>query len=182
MIDSRGGKDSASIARFVGATADEATKRRQLYFNGRSGSAVFLRMLAGLASSSGESDLPGREEWTGCRIPMLCLAGQADQICPRHNVDLIAKWFDGEAGEAGGTDSGTLPLAAGDVPINTGAASQQAKTEQTATVKESAPSTNTRVVVLPSPAAHGMLYDTVTGPEVIELVEGFLQKEMEHSR
>ena len=96
MWDRRGGPDSVSVRRFVGAKADLATKKLQERFNQQSQTAVWRRMAYGLlppiqASSDAVAGLPGLELWSGITCPIYLIAGEGDKITSPEEVSIISK-------------------------------------------------------------------------------------------
>lgn len=82
--DRRGGVNSPSVQRFVGADADLETKKLQERFNSQSRTAVWRRMASGSLPSfkNGKrtGGLPGEEVWAGLECPVFLVAGEDDQI------------------------------------------------------------------------------------------------------
>lgn len=95
--DRRGGIESKSVVRMVGADGDDETKKLQLRFNKQSRTAVWLRMARGMCPdySTGlpEGGLPGRDVWAGLKIPVFLAAGEADHVTPATNVKRIVEFL-----------------------------------------------------------------------------------------
>jgi pimeloyl-ACP methyl ester carboxylesterase/protein-tyrosine phosphatase len=95
--DRRGGLDSASIRRFVGADADEETKKLQDRFNNQSRSAVWRRMASGslptYKDGVAHGGLPGREVWSGLECPVFLVAGEADHITKATELATISEFL-----------------------------------------------------------------------------------------
>jgi pimeloyl-ACP methyl ester carboxylesterase/protein-tyrosine phosphatase len=96
--DRRGGAGSASVARFVGRDADSSTKALQLKFNEQSRTPVWRRMAWGslpVYDSDGEATggIPGKAVWAGLELPVLLVAGAADQMTKAEEVEKIAKFL-----------------------------------------------------------------------------------------
>ena len=96
LWDRRGGPNSASVRRFVGAKADLATKTLQEKFNKQSKTAVWRRMTFGLLpSEQGNGDtkrgLPGPELWSGVSCPLFLIAGEGDKITPPEELSIISE-------------------------------------------------------------------------------------------
>jgi pimeloyl-ACP methyl ester carboxylesterase/protein-tyrosine phosphatase len=95
--DRRGGLESASVRRFVGADADEETKKLQVRFNNQSRSAVWRRMAAGslptYENGVAHGGLPGREVWSGLECPVFLVAGEADNITKPTELVKIASFL-----------------------------------------------------------------------------------------
>lgn len=95
--DRRGGLESASIRRFVGADADEETKKLQNRFNNQSRSAVWRRMASGslptYKDGVAHGGLPGREVWSGLECPVFLVAGEADHITKATELAKISEFL-----------------------------------------------------------------------------------------
>ncbi|APA11113.1 hypothetical protein SS1G_03138 [Sclerotinia sclerotiorum 1980 UF-70] len=95
--DRRGGPESASVHRFVGASADEETKKLQERFNSRSKTAVWRRMAAGTLpvyeNHIAKGGLPGRDVWKGLDMPVFLVAGAADNITKPGEIEKIAQYL-----------------------------------------------------------------------------------------
>lgn len=92
--DRRGGTESASVVRFVGADADIETKKLQVRFNEQSRTPVWRRMASGSLPKFVDGvpigGLPGKEVWAGLEVPVFLVAGEADHITKPGEVDKIA--------------------------------------------------------------------------------------------
>ncbi|KAH0538990.1 hypothetical protein FGG08_004439 [Glutinoglossum americanum] len=115
--DRRGGTESPSVSRFVGKEADLETKKLQEKFNEQSRTAVWRRMVKGLMDKKGGDErsmggLPGRQVWSGLEVPVLLVAGEADNITRPEEVEKIAEFL-GKSGAdhktSDGGVSGTTP-------------------------------------------------------------------------
>ncbi|KAK1088052.1 hypothetical protein LTR33_000741 [Friedmanniomyces endolithicus] len=95
LIDRRGGLESASITRMVGEGADTGTRKLQRKFNDQSRSAVFLRFALGMSTTAADPDsaLPGKEVWSGIKVPLFLVAGESDQVTSPKEVEQIANWL-----------------------------------------------------------------------------------------
>ena len=95
--DRRGGLESPSVHRFVGADADEETKRLQEKFNNQSRSAVWRRMASGslpvYESGVPKGGLPGRDVWARLEVPVFLAAGEADYITKAVEIEKIASFL-----------------------------------------------------------------------------------------
>ena len=94
--DRRGGLESESVARFVGAGADTETKKLQLRFNENSRTSVWQKMAWGALPSftkegNIEGGLPGPEVWSGLFLPVYLVAGEADHVTTPEEVNLISE-------------------------------------------------------------------------------------------
>ncbi|KAH9216967.1 hypothetical protein DL95DRAFT_387167 [Leptodontidium sp. 2 PMI_412] len=92
--DRRGGTESASVHRFVGADADEETKKLQYRFNDQSRTAVWRRMASGslpiYEHGIAKGGLPGRTTWAGLEVPVFLVAGEMDNITKPGEIEKIA--------------------------------------------------------------------------------------------
>ncbi|KAK0798749.1 hypothetical protein LTS02_008452 [Friedmanniomyces endolithicus] len=95
LIDRRGGLESASITRMVGEGADTGTRKLQRKFNDQSRSAVFLRFALGMLTTAADPSgaLPGKEVWSGIKVPLFLVAGESDQVTSPKEVEQIAEWL-----------------------------------------------------------------------------------------
>ncbi|KAI9781283.1 MAG: hypothetical protein M1839_006076 [Geoglossum umbratile] len=197
--DRRGGIESASVARFVGKEADLETKKLQLKFNDQSRTAVWRRMVGGLLSKDGDgrfaSGLPGREVWSGLEIPVLLVAGEADNITRPEEVEKIAEFLgkSGADSKLGDGVSGIVPDAITPVYISSvehpGRSSREivAKGESLAVIDEASkprlPSASTIIpkprkllkrTILPAPASHALIYSSSSCHILSGLISDFL--------
>ena len=93
--DRRGGSESASVVRFVGAKADTETKKMQERFNTQSQTAVWRRMASGALPTVHNNGvlsggLPGPEIWAGVASPIYLIAGEADKITKPKEITVIS--------------------------------------------------------------------------------------------
>ncbi|TVY90188.1 mRNA-capping enzyme, partial [Lachnellula willkommii] len=92
--DKRGGKDSASVARFVGVDADDETKALQYRFNYQSKTPVWRRMASGTLptyeNGVAKGGFPGGDVWAGLEVPVFLVAGEADNITKPGEIQKIA--------------------------------------------------------------------------------------------
>ncbi|KAK3716492.1 hypothetical protein LTR37_006388 [Vermiconidia calcicola] len=185
QFDRRGGLFSASVTRVVGSGADDETRKMQLNYNEQSESGPFLRIMgAGL----GPDGLPGKAIWSGIKVPLFLVAGDADGITPALEAENIAFWLKHEH-EADQDDSGhatapAVPAIAGD----TSAAQKQItisksnadppRTQSGSVIKDDYTSTKhastLKTTIFPEPAAHGLLYSTSTVRILSGMIENFL--------
>ncbi|PGG97556.1 hypothetical protein AJ80_09679 [Polytolypa hystricis UAMH7299] len=101
--DRRGGPDSASVSRFVGAGADVETRKLQLRFNEQSKTPVWRRMAWGtlpryIGDAEAVGGLPGKSVWMGIHTPILLIAGESDPITKSTEVAKILEYFGGTLG------------------------------------------------------------------------------------
>lgn len=92
--DRRGGVNSASVRRFVGADASLETRQLQVRFNEQSRTPVWRRMASGTLPvyhhGKAEGGLPGMAVWAGLDVPVFLVAGEADHITKPEEVGIIA--------------------------------------------------------------------------------------------
>ena len=92
--DRRGGIESKSVHRFVGADADEETKRLQYRFNEQSRTPAWRRMASGslpdYSMGIAKGGFPGREVWAGLEVPVFLVAGEADNVTRPGEIEKIA--------------------------------------------------------------------------------------------
>ena len=99
FFDRRGGLESRSITRVVGAGADVETRKLQQKYNKQSKSAVVMRFATAAVSApvtQTQKDAvpwPGKEVWSGVKVPLFLAAGEADKLTPPEEVDQIARWL-----------------------------------------------------------------------------------------
>lgn len=95
--DRRGGLNSPSILRFVGAEADDETKKLQERFNNQSRTAVWRRMASGslpiYERGIAKGGLPGKEVWAGLECPVFLVAGEADNITKPAELEKITAFL-----------------------------------------------------------------------------------------
>lgn len=95
--DRRGGVNSPSVLRFVGADADEGTKKLQERFNSQSKSAVWRRMASGslpvYEHGVAKGGIPGRDVWAGLDCPVFLIAGEADNVTKPAEIEKIATFL-----------------------------------------------------------------------------------------
>ena len=95
--DRRGGPESASVHRFVGADADAEAKRLQNLYNNQSRTPVWRRMAAGCLPiyENGEpkGGLPGKEVWAGLDVPVFLIGGELDKVTPPTEVGKIVEFL-----------------------------------------------------------------------------------------
>lgn len=95
--DRRGGTESASVYRFVGADADSETKKLQYRFNEQSKTEVWRRMASGslptYENHVANGGLPGANIWAGLDIPVFLVAGEADHVTKPEEIEKISKFL-----------------------------------------------------------------------------------------
>jgi hypothetical protein len=95
--DRRGGTESKSVARFVGPGAEEEAKKLQVRFNMQSKTPVWRRMARGMlpdySSGTAKGGLPGKETWSGLKIPVFLAAGEADHVTSAAELKAIVSFL-----------------------------------------------------------------------------------------
>ncbi|KAB5558576.1 alkaline phosphatase-like protein [Coniochaeta sp. 2T2.1] len=93
--DRRGGPESASVCRFVGADADAEAKRLQHLYNNQSRTPVWRRMASGCLpvyeNGVPKGGLPGKEVWAGLDIPVYLIGGELDNVTKPAEVGKIVE-------------------------------------------------------------------------------------------
>ena len=191
--DRRGGLNSASVTRVVGDGADKETRKLQMKYNEQSESPVFLRVLGGWVGSKG---LPGKDVWSGIKIPLFLVAGDADTITPPEQTEQITAWL--AVSPTGGDENGTLSIVTEPPPLLTTAGDAAAaerplhpsntngdppRTDSGSVIQDSHTSTlhagALKTTIFPSPAAHGLLYSTSTVRILSGMIENFLARHVD---
>jgi len=153
--DRRGGEESASVRRFVGADAEKEAKRLQLRFNEQSRTAVWRRMAYGfllpyLKDGVRKGGLPSATVWAGLDVPVYLVAGEADIVTSPAEVAAIADVL-----QTAWTERKQNFLA--------GEVSAQLK-----------PHRALKTTVLPNPASHALLFAPSTCRILSGLIQSFL--------
>ncbi|AEO57850.1 hypothetical protein MYCTH_2304547 [Thermothelomyces thermophilus ATCC 42464] len=168
--DRRGGLESPSVHRFVGAGADTETKRLQYMYNLQSKTPVWRRMAWGalpVYTNGVPSDgIAGLDVWAGLNLPVFLVAGTDDQVVPPGEADKIAAVLGGDKSESSLETNGSAKRGGGGSAPANGAAGLP-----------DLPRHPKKVVIstrLPSPAGHGLLYAPATVPVLAGLVSDFL--------
>lgn len=93
--DGWGGPESPSVKRFVGAEADEATRRLQYRFNKQSRTPVWRRMVNGALpvykDGKAHGGVPGLDVWKDLDIPIYLIAGEKDNVVSPKEVGKITE-------------------------------------------------------------------------------------------
>lgn len=185
--DRRGGTESTSVARMVGAGASPETRRLQMQYNFHSRTPVWRRMAWGLlpqtaspdASATAAAGMPGQKVWEKVRVPVLLIGGEADTVTRPAEVKKILKFLkhattSNMAGENTGDE--TVPAGASSVAEELRVSSEEpATTSQTTTAR----TPKVKAFIFPAPASHALLYDTNTFRTLCGLIQNFLFKHMD---
>lgn len=92
--DARGGTESASVKRFVGADADPESKRLQYRFNRQSRTPTWRRMALGslpvYENGVPKGGIADCSVWATLKAPVFLIAGGQDHITPAKDIEKIA--------------------------------------------------------------------------------------------
>ncbi|OAG40200.1 hypothetical protein AYO21_05483 [Fonsecaea monophora] len=194
-LDRRGGVNSRSVERMAGKAAGIDLRRLQLAFNKDFKTPVWKRSALGCLpqyDSAGKpiGGLPGKNTWARIQVPLFLIAGEADTVTkPAELTNIVSFLKKPPVGEQskGGPESTTLPTDATDSERTIANASSEGKPDPMADERQfgTLPSTsemsshNSKIVktaILPSPAAHALMYDHSTYRTVAGLIEDFLAR------
>jgi len=93
--DRRGGTESASVRRFVGADADPEAKRLQFLYNNQSRTPVWRRMASGCLptyeNGLPKGGIPGKDIWSTLGVPVYLIGGADDKTTPADEVLKVAE-------------------------------------------------------------------------------------------
>lgn len=187
--DRRGGINSPGVSRMVGLGTDEETRKLQLKYNEQSQSQVFLRMLA---NGMGFEGMPGKDIWSGIKVPLFLLGAEADTVTPAHGVEKIAQYLASSKSSVKSSPkelSGTppMPATAGDA-VNAGelrlkkpqpprtASGSIIKDDQTSSKHASA----LKTTIFPPPTGHALPYTTSVTRILAGMIENFLDHHVDH--
>lgn len=206
MMDRRGGVNSRSVKRMAGDAAGVDLRRLQLSYNKSFKTPVWKRSTIGCLpqySPSGEATggLPGKQVWEKIQVPLFLVAGEADTVTKPKEVDKIIAFLQSRNSDSHTNvlvNEGPVPVSdsspmanADDPPPDTPSASltqsEASGNEPRADDRQFgiAPSTrevsshNSNIIktaILPSPAAHALMYDHSTYRTVAGLIEDFLAR------
>ncbi|KAL1956734.1 hypothetical protein VTO42DRAFT_6884 [Malbranchea cinnamomea] len=161
--DRRGGTQSHSVSRLVGAGADLETRELQLRFNEQSKTPVWRRMAWGSLprfddTGTAVSGIPGEEAWRLLsNKPILLIAGESDPITKAKNITQILQWLD-------------VDLYSPEPSHGYGAMSSVVVKHPRLTLK---------AFTLPAPASHALLYDRATYRTLSGLIQDFLANDVD---
>ncbi|KIW43028.1 uncharacterized protein PV06_04177 [Exophiala oligosperma] len=203
FFDRRGGVNSKSVERMAGKGAKIDLRRLQLSFNKSFKTPVWKRSTLGCLPQYNESGvphggIPGREVWSRIKVPLFLIAGESDTVTKPEELQTIISYLrrpsqtNMNAATTGdtiplATDSNTNPTTSG--VDESGANNRPPTSENDQTVSDhqygTLPSTSemsshnatiVKTAVLPSPAAHALMYDHSTYRTVAGLIEDFLSR------
>lgn len=194
LYDNIGGINSASVLRWVGKDADTETRKLQLRYNQQSKSAVFLRYITALVKTdeSVEAMFPGKDIWSGMKVPLFLVAAEADHVNPPAEIDAISEWLthqDSQPTEHDDEPSSAIPPATADLDlvqdqVLSHSTEQHRDPQEPQTSKlggdvlENQHTTQhsfaLKTSVFPAPASHALLYSTSTVRILSGLIQQFL--------
>ncbi|KAL4810741.1 dual specificity phosphatase catalytic domain protein [Aspergillus unguis] len=196
--DRRGGLNSSSVSRLVGANADRETRGLQIRYNKQSKTPVWRRMAWGTLPSYTRSSepiggLPGKEVWAGVHTPVLLVAGESDTVNRPAELQKILKFF-GDAGTSidEDADGSTIVPDASESPKEASEADTLAHEEKFGiepqedekTLTNSSTSVrgkrSVKTVILPAPASHALLYDRATYRTLAGIIQDFVSQYSDH--
>lgn len=125
--DTRGGPDSASVKRFVGAEADMESKRSQYRFNRQSRTPVWRRMAWGslpvYENGVPKGGIADEQVWATLNIPIFLIGGGKDHITPANKIEALAESLGAgvSAPDDGSTDT-QQPIVDAAAPVDTSVA------------------------------------------------------------
>ncbi|KAK7717443.1 hypothetical protein SLS64_002935 [Diaporthe eres] len=122
--DARGGAESASVRRFVGAEADIESKNSQFRFNRQSRTPVWRRMAWGslpvYEHGVPKGGIAGKEVWASLNVPCFLLGGGNDTVTPPEAIDKIVEVLNAEtAPSLDGANESSQPIVDAAAPIDT---------------------------------------------------------------
>ncbi|PYH95032.1 dual specificity phosphatase catalytic domain protein [Aspergillus ellipticus CBS 707.79] len=198
--DRRGGLNSTSVNRLVGAAADPDTRGLQVRYNKQSKTAVWRRMAWGTLPSYDNNGkpvggIPGEEVWAGVRTPVLMVGGEADAVNKPVELKKILEFF-GRVGRSadGGADSMcSIPDASEILDKTPASYSKLAHEEEfgvethveekkvaNETEKSDQGQRSIKTVILPAPASHALLYDRATYRTLAGIIQDFLSHHIDN--
>ena len=191
LWDRRGGSDSASVRRYVGAGAGIDVRKLQLRFNQQSRTPVWRRMAWGAlpvhdGGAGKVAGLPSLEVWKGLEIPICLIAGEADRVTKAEEVEIIKSAIRRQEPRSRTTNDEPLPDASkvSDSETSMHGSAAQSSDEKYGVqpvqveLQEVKQAPVVKSTVLPSPAAHGLLYDHATYRTVAGLIADFLSEDI----
>ncbi|KAE8354050.1 hypothetical protein BDV28DRAFT_93314 [Aspergillus coremiiformis] len=198
--DRRGGLESASVNRLVGADADSDTRKLQVRYNKQSKTPVWRRMAWGTLPTYNHvggkpvGGIPGEETWAGVKIPTLLVAGESDTITKPVELQKILKFFGDKSSKIEESDgSSTIPDASSvgnqeSAPCTHIAHEEEFGVEAQVIEKELKDTAakpvqakrSVKTVILPAPASHALLYDRATYRTLSGIIQDFLRQHVDN--
>lgn len=122
--DARGGAESASVKRFVGADADLESRRAQFRYNRQSRTPTWRRMAWGslpvYKDGIAHGGIAGQETWASLNVPVFLIGGGKDHITPAKEIEKIAGYLGVEVSVSRiGTAGIRQPIVDAAAPVDT---------------------------------------------------------------
>lgn len=134
--DRRGGLESKSVHRFVGADASKEAKKLQHRFNCQSRTPVWRRMAYGFlpAYSNGHlyGGFAGRDIWKGLDMPVYLIAGHDDHVTKPKDAERIRDWISEDVDQVELPEDGPVVVGVAaplEIPIERSVAQTKARIE-----------------------------------------------------
>ncbi|KAL5337686.1 hypothetical protein BJX70DRAFT_389164 [Aspergillus crustosus] len=196
--DRRGGLQSNSVNRLVGADADSDTRNLQVRYNKQSKTPVWRRIAWGTLPVYNKGrpvgGLPGEDIWAGVRTPVLLVAGESDTVTKPAELQKILKFFgDSSTSLKDEKNSNVIPDApspgqqtseSSDALAHEekfGIESQQDKKMLANGANGSGKAKRSvKSVILPAPASHALLYDRGTYRTLAGIIQDFVAQHADH--
>ena len=183
--DRRGGPDSASISRFVGSEASMEVKSIQERFNMQSRTAVYRRMAWGLFPHGNRwRGMASLDTWEELKsIPLHLIGGETDVVTKISNITSIMSALHKKQTQRRQPEavlSGDSSSSNGDYGLRddiSDSESSDSNNSDPRWLRPDAPwiiKTPHLASILPSPAPHGLLYDSTNSHLVFDLIHTFL--------
>ncbi|KAK1780976.1 hypothetical protein QBC45DRAFT_84257 [Copromyces sp. CBS 386.78] len=127
--DKRGGSQSVSVNRFVGADADSEAKRLQDLYNNQSNTSVWRRMAWGClptyVNGVAQGGLPSKETWEKLNVPVFLVGGENDKVTPPREVAKVRDFLEEVKTTPDTISPGTSVLADSAAPVDIVAAASK---------------------------------------------------------
>ncbi|ESA43408.1 hypothetical protein GE21DRAFT_4866 [Neurospora crassa] len=127
--DKRGGSQSASVRRFVGADADPEAKRLQDLYNNQAITSVWRRMAWGCLPTHvkgvTKGGLPSKETWEKLNVPVFLVGGEDDRVTPPQEIAKIRDFLQEVKTTPDTISPGTSVLADSAAPVDINAAASK---------------------------------------------------------
>lgn len=127
--DKRGGSQSASVRRFVGADADPEAKRLQDLYNNQAITSVWRRMAWGCLPTHvkgvAKGGLPSKETWEKLNVPVFLVGGEDDRVTPPQEIAKIRDFLQKVKTTPDTISPGTSVLADSAAPVDINAAASK---------------------------------------------------------
>ena len=201
--DRRGGIESKSVHRFVGADSDEETKRLQFRFNEQSKTPAWRRMASGslpnYEKGIAHGGLPGRDTWAGLQVPVFLVAGESDNVTKPAEIEKIAVFLGKSHPVQIEIDEKSQPIVDSAAPVDISLTDENKSqgqldfdndcvqvdstmmedpstpTEELSTIPQPfRPRKVLKTTILPAPASHALLYQPAQVRILAGLISDFL--------